>query len=158
MRMTFTRSQSKQIYHDARKSKWGDIFPHISKNKPVIRYTAPNTRGPKQPSSGLMQTHSDPEEQKEEKKAQKQLDELFGVEEEDVSKKKDKAAKALQSKKLLRAGRGGGGEGALSKDEKVSTRAGWDEIVGELKKGDKKRRKARKEARLLKESSFELEE
>ena len=41
MRLTFPRSQGKQVYYDARKSAWGDIFPHTSKNKEVERYRPP---------------------------------------------------------------------------------------------------------------------
>jgi len=37
MRMTIPKSQGKQPYYDARKSDWGDIFPHPSKNKPQER-------------------------------------------------------------------------------------------------------------------------
>lgn len=37
MRMTIPRSQGKQPYYDARKSSWGDIFPHKPKNPPQIR-------------------------------------------------------------------------------------------------------------------------
>ena len=37
MRMTIPRSQGKQPYYDARKSSWGDIFPHSSKNPPQER-------------------------------------------------------------------------------------------------------------------------
>ncbi|WWC86944.1 3-methyl-2-oxobutanoate hydroxymethyltransferase [Kwoniella dendrophila CBS 6074] len=36
-RLTFSKSHSKQGYHDARKSSWGDIFPHAPKATPVIR-------------------------------------------------------------------------------------------------------------------------
>ncbi|OCF32611.1 3-methyl-2-oxobutanoate hydroxymethyltransferase [Kwoniella heveanensis BCC8398] len=36
-RMTFSKSHSKQGYHDARKSSWGDIFPHQPKSTPIIR-------------------------------------------------------------------------------------------------------------------------
>ncbi|WWD00559.1 3-methyl-2-oxobutanoate hydroxymethyltransferase [Kwoniella sp. B9012] len=36
-RLTFSKSHSKQGYHDARKSSWGDIFPHIPKATPVVR-------------------------------------------------------------------------------------------------------------------------
>ncbi|WWC67921.1 3-methyl-2-oxobutanoate hydroxymethyltransferase [Kwoniella pini CBS 10737] len=36
-RLTFSKSHSKQGYHDARKSTWGDIFPHTPKSTPVIR-------------------------------------------------------------------------------------------------------------------------
>ncbi|TFK56512.1 Rsm22-domain-containing protein [Heliocybe sulcata] len=38
LRMTIPKSQGKQPYYDARKSGWGDIFPHEPKNKPQIRY------------------------------------------------------------------------------------------------------------------------
>nr|XP_019047204.1 3-methyl-2-oxobutanoate hydroxymethyltransferase [Kwoniella bestiolae CBS 10118]OCF26134.1 3-methyl-2-oxobutanoate hydroxymethyltransferase [Kwoniella bestiolae CBS 10118] len=36
-RLTFSKSHSKQGYHDARKSSWGDIFPHTPKATPVVR-------------------------------------------------------------------------------------------------------------------------
>ena len=39
--MTIPRSQGKQAYYDARKSNWGDMFPHPSKNKEVERYRPP---------------------------------------------------------------------------------------------------------------------
>ncbi|KAJ3558994.1 hypothetical protein NM688_g608 [Phlebia brevispora] len=38
MRMTIPKSQGKQPFYDARKSRWGDIFPHDPKNKPQERY------------------------------------------------------------------------------------------------------------------------
>lgn len=41
MRLTFPKSQGKQVYYDARKSAWGDIFPHQPKNKEVERYRPP---------------------------------------------------------------------------------------------------------------------
>lgn len=37
MRITIPRSQGKQPYYDARKSSWGDIFPHAPKNRPQER-------------------------------------------------------------------------------------------------------------------------
>ncbi|TFK77519.1 Rsm22-domain-containing protein [Pluteus cervinus] len=37
MRMTIPKSQGKQPYYDARKSSWGDIFPHSPKNPPQER-------------------------------------------------------------------------------------------------------------------------
>lgn len=40
MRMTIPRSQGKQAYYDARKSSWGDIFPHRPKNTPQVRVSA----------------------------------------------------------------------------------------------------------------------
>lgn len=36
-RMTIPKSQGKIPYRDARKSAWGDLFPHNSKNKVVTR-------------------------------------------------------------------------------------------------------------------------
>lgn len=38
MRLTVPRSQGKQPYYDARKSSWGDLFPHDPKNPPQERY------------------------------------------------------------------------------------------------------------------------
>ncbi|KAJ3797863.1 mitochondrial small ribosomal subunit Rsm22-domain-containing protein [Lentinula aff. detonsa] len=38
MRLTVPKSQGKQPYYDARKSSWGDIFPHEPKNPPQERY------------------------------------------------------------------------------------------------------------------------
>ncbi|OSX67019.1 hypothetical protein POSPLADRAFT_1164299 [Postia placenta MAD-698-R-SB12] len=43
MRMTIPKSQGKQPYYDARKSGWGDIFPHEPKNKPQVR-SLPTTK------------------------------------------------------------------------------------------------------------------
>ncbi|KAH6916649.1 3-methyl-2-oxobutanoate hydroxymethyltransferase [Coprinopsis sp. MPI-PUGE-AT-0042] len=37
MRITIPKSQGKQPYYDARKSSWGDIFPHPPKNAPHER-------------------------------------------------------------------------------------------------------------------------
>ncbi|RXK34662.1 3-methyl-2-oxobutanoate hydroxymethyltransferase [Tremella mesenterica] len=36
-RIIFAKSHSKQVYHDARKATWGDIFPHEPKSKSVER-------------------------------------------------------------------------------------------------------------------------
>jgi ribosomal protein RSM22 (predicted rRNA methylase) len=38
LRSTIPKSQGKQPYYDARKSDWGDLFPHAPKNKPVERH------------------------------------------------------------------------------------------------------------------------
>ncbi|KAI8975497.1 mitochondrial small ribosomal subunit Rsm22-domain-containing protein [Mycotypha africana] len=38
-RMIIPKSQGKVEYRDARKSNWGDLFPHISKNKLVTRFS-----------------------------------------------------------------------------------------------------------------------
>ena len=38
LRMTVPKSQGKQSFYDARKSSWGDIFPHEPKNPPQVRY------------------------------------------------------------------------------------------------------------------------
>lgn len=37
MRLTIPKSQGKQAFYDARKSSWGDLFPHIPKIKPLER-------------------------------------------------------------------------------------------------------------------------
>jgi ribosomal protein RSM22 (predicted rRNA methylase) len=42
--MTIPKSQGKQAYYDARKSHWGDIFPHEPKNPPQER-NLPTRRG-----------------------------------------------------------------------------------------------------------------
>ena len=39
MRLTVPKSQGKQPFYDARKSSWGDIFPHEPKNKPQERFS-----------------------------------------------------------------------------------------------------------------------
>lgn len=44
MRMTIPKSQGKQEYYDARKSNWGDIFPHPPKNPPQVRDIPCNTK------------------------------------------------------------------------------------------------------------------
>jgi len=49
MRLTIPKSQGKQPFYDARKSSWGDIFPHPPKNRPLERSMPVNS---KKPSSG----------------------------------------------------------------------------------------------------------
>jgi ribosomal protein RSM22 (predicted rRNA methylase) len=44
--MTIPKSQGKQPYYDARKSAWGDIFPHPPKNAPQERHVPPDGKGP----------------------------------------------------------------------------------------------------------------
>jgi len=44
MRLTIPRSQGRQPYYDARKSSWGDIFPHEPKNPPQVRYETSSRR------------------------------------------------------------------------------------------------------------------
>ncbi|KIM47590.1 hypothetical protein M413DRAFT_416605 [Hebeloma cylindrosporum] len=38
VRLTIPKSQGKQAFYDARKSSWGDIFPHSPKNAPLERH------------------------------------------------------------------------------------------------------------------------
>jgi ribosomal protein RSM22 (predicted rRNA methylase) len=45
-RATIPRSQGAQPYHDARKARWGDAFPHAPKNAPVPRVVPADGRGP----------------------------------------------------------------------------------------------------------------
>lgn len=45
MRMTVPKSQGKQPYYDARKSAWGDAFPHEPKNPPQVRFQCPDQAG-----------------------------------------------------------------------------------------------------------------
>ncbi|KAJ7492197.1 Rsm22-domain-containing protein [Mycena latifolia] len=49
MRMTIPRSQGKQPFYDARKSGWGDIFPHPPKTQPQIRHQPQRKHGKEQP-------------------------------------------------------------------------------------------------------------
>lgn len=52
MRMTIPRSQGKQPYYDARKSGWGDIFPHLPKNPAQERDLAPKLKeNPRSPTN-----------------------------------------------------------------------------------------------------------
>ncbi|KAJ7610970.1 Rsm22-domain-containing protein [Roridomyces roridus] len=50
MRMTVPKSQGKQPFYDARKSGWGDIFPHPPKNAPQVRYQPQRYEGKKRPA------------------------------------------------------------------------------------------------------------
>ncbi|CAA7264757.1 unnamed protein product [Cyclocybe aegerita] len=52
MRLTIPKSQGKQPYYDARKSSWGDIFPHPPKNPPLERYQPSVERKGGAPSAG----------------------------------------------------------------------------------------------------------
>lgn len=54
MRLTIPKSQGKQAYYDARKSGWGDIFPHPPKNPPQERHQPLRTKrdGGTWPTSG----------------------------------------------------------------------------------------------------------
>jgi ribosomal protein RSM22 (predicted rRNA methylase) len=45
MRMTVPKSQGKQPFYDARKSSWGDIFPHPPKNPPQERVQVQREKG-----------------------------------------------------------------------------------------------------------------
>ncbi|OAX42679.1 Rsm22-domain-containing protein [Rhizopogon vinicolor AM-OR11-026] len=45
MRLTIPKSQGKQPFYDARKSSWGDIFPHPPKNRPQERYQPTLAKG-----------------------------------------------------------------------------------------------------------------
>lgn len=43
MRLTITKSQGKQIFYDARKSTWGDIFPHPPRSRALVRFVPDNS-------------------------------------------------------------------------------------------------------------------
>ncbi|KAG2756344.1 Rsm22-domain-containing protein [Suillus brevipes Sb2] len=47
MRLTIPKSQGKQPFYDARKSSWGDIFPHPPKNRPQERLQSTREGGSK---------------------------------------------------------------------------------------------------------------
>ncbi|SNX84189.1 uncharacterized protein MEPE_02897 [Melanopsichium pennsylvanicum] len=42
-RFTISKASGKQAYQDARKSKWGDLFPHPSRSKSVVKVLNPLT-------------------------------------------------------------------------------------------------------------------
>ena len=64
-RITIPRSQGKQAYYDARKSAWGDIFPHPSKNKEVERYRPPaDAANPVKKGDGIGKRGTNPNGQK----------------------------------------------------------------------------------------------
>ncbi|KAJ6541927.1 mitochondrial small ribosomal subunit Rsm22-domain-containing protein [Mycena capillaripes] len=52
MRMTIPKSQGKQPFYDARKSSWGDIFPHEPKNRPQERIQSQRVHGKEAPIRG----------------------------------------------------------------------------------------------------------
>ncbi|KAK7007022.1 3-methyl-2-oxobutanoate hydroxymethyltransferase [Favolaschia claudopus] len=52
MRMTVPKSQGKQPFYDARKSDWGDIFPHEPKNPPQERVQVARVHGKEIPVRG----------------------------------------------------------------------------------------------------------
>ncbi|KAJ6601394.1 Rsm22-domain-containing protein [Mycena vulgaris] len=52
MRMTIPKSQGKQPFYDARKSGWGDIFPHPPKNPPQVRHQPQREKGKERPVKG----------------------------------------------------------------------------------------------------------
>ena len=58
--MTVPKSQGKQPYYDARKSSWGDIFPHEPKNPPQVKY--PHRQD--QPDNGRKKTRQIPDGRK----------------------------------------------------------------------------------------------
>ncbi|KIJ36933.1 hypothetical protein M422DRAFT_33984 [Sphaerobolus stellatus SS14] len=141
MRLTYPRSQGKQIYHDARKASWGDIFPHEPKNAPLVRYTGAKAKGPAQQSGYNPIPTLSKEDQEEEKLMMK----VLGKDEEKVKK----AKRVLHAKKL---GKGRGGEGALAKAADVSNKAGWSHAIEGLRKESRERREARKEAKWSKQT------
>ncbi|KAF8665511.1 hypothetical protein AX16_000525 [Volvariella volvacea WC 439] len=49
MRMTIPKSQGKQPFYDARKSSWGDLFPHPPKNAPQERFVSSKVKGDSTP-------------------------------------------------------------------------------------------------------------
>ena len=44
MRLTIPHSQVNQIHYVARKSHWGDLFPHQPKHRPLLRSTGPKAK------------------------------------------------------------------------------------------------------------------
>ena len=46
MRLNIPKSQGKQPYFDARKSTWGDIFPHPPRSRALVRFVPDNSTQP----------------------------------------------------------------------------------------------------------------
>ena len=137
MRLTIPRSQGKQIYYDARKSHWGDLFPHQPKHRPVLRYTGPKTK-----SEALMSVHKDAADE----------ENIDAVEEdrqfEGSLRLINTEPRSTKVAKVKRRERARGGEGALKKvGVKSAVRAGWGGVVEGLKEEDRKRRKERRQER-----------
>lgn len=57
LRMTIPKSQGKQPYYDARKSGWGDIFPHEPKNPPQVRYPRHQDQPEKSSKQKFVKSH-----------------------------------------------------------------------------------------------------
>ncbi|KAF8587148.1 hypothetical protein K439DRAFT_1407953 [Ramaria rubella] len=146
MRMTFPRSQGKQIYYDARKSNWGDLFPHTPKHRPVLRYTGSK---PKASRLDPLSNDDDPEGRLD-STDEKMWNRLMGDESRSGDKREKKEKRWVG--KVKGDGRGRGGEGALGKEGLVNEkRAGWATVMDGLKVEDRKRRRQRKEGRSAKE-------
>lgn len=64
MRMTVPKSQGKQPFYDARKSSWGDIFPHPPKNKPQERQHVLKPGSANVPGSDIGKRRSDSERER----------------------------------------------------------------------------------------------
>lgn len=124
--MTFPRSQGKQIYYDARKSSWGDIFPHAPKHQPIPRFTG----RPGKTAKAFLKEALDKESAEE-----RELAKLFSPSDSDEARGK-KVKRAVQ-------------------DNANATRAGWSGVMGQLKDEEKKRRQERRKVRDLKEVDFE---
>lgn len=61
--MTIPKSQGKQPFYDARKSSWGDIFPHPPKNKPQERQHVLKPGSNNVPGSDIGKRGSEPSRQ-----------------------------------------------------------------------------------------------
>ena len=149
MRMTFPRSQGKQIYYDARKSNWGDLFPHTPKHRPVLRYIGSKT---KESSPALVKSlQMNAEDEPLTKQEEAELNRLMGLEEssrEKLNKQKRKLEKGLA--------RGRGGEGALGKAGLATQgRASWAGVTDDLIAENRVRRRERRRERDAKDEEFE---
>lgn len=141
MRMTFPRSQGKQIYYDARKSNWGDIFPHTPKHRPVLRYTGSKTNVSK--PTFVKDRYKSTDGERLSKEEEMAFSRLTGWEEPRGKEKKEK--RRLD----VKMGGGRGGAGALANQ----SRAGWGSVLECLKAEDKMRQRERKLERRAKDAS-----
>ena len=155
--MTFPRSQGKQIYYDARKSSWGDLFPHTPKHSPVLRYTGSKAKAkatpPVKKNNARVRRNVGEDDLLLTKQAdvevEEELDRLGGLEE-------GSREKLRKRERKLGRGRGRGGEGALGKaGRRGEGRGGWAGVLEDLKMEGRARRRERRMERDQKQMELE---
>ncbi|KIJ66366.1 hypothetical protein HYDPIDRAFT_180817 [Hydnomerulius pinastri MD-312] len=108
IRLTIPKSQGKQPFYDARKSSWGDLFPHPPKNRPIERFapsSAPSLAKGKDGGAdiGKRSKGRDKKKGKMDKMSYAALDEKMR----DAQKAKWKAERREAERREVRRARGG---------------------------------------------------